>query len=84
MLVINGASAGEDAESHPQQLELKVIIYSVTQSILFIFTAAAWVVFYFSCRAKAEHFDLALLADAVGVEDDQPPPTLNVTPGEAH
>jgi hypothetical protein len=61
---------------------LRLIVYSVIQSLLFIFGAAAWVVFYFSCRAKAEHFDLALLADAVGVEDDQPPDALNVSPGE--
>jgi hypothetical protein len=61
---------------------LRLIVYSVVQSVLFIFGAAAWVVFYFSCRAKAEHFDLALLADAVGVEDDQPTGTLDASPGE--
>lgn len=66
------------------QVELKVGVNAVVQAVVLIFGAAAWVVFYFSCRAKAEHFDLALLADAVGVEDDQPPQTLNVTPGEAH
>jgi hypothetical protein len=35
---------------------------------LFIFTAAGWVVFYFSCRSKHERFDLAILADQVGAD----------------
>ena len=64
------------------QVELRLIVSSMIGSVLFIFIAAAWVVFYFSCRAKAEHFDLALLADAVGTDDEQPTATLNLSPGE--
>jgi uncharacterized membrane protein len=64
------------------QVGLKVSFNAVVQTVVLIFGTAAWVVFYFSCRAKAEHFDLALLADAVGVEDDQSTGTLNVSPGE--
>jgi hypothetical protein len=62
---------------------LQSIVGSLIQSVLFIFVAAAWVVFYFSCRAKAEHFDLALLADAVGTDDEQPSGTLSVSPRPA-
>jgi hypothetical protein len=64
------------------QIHLRVVIASLIQGMIFIFGAAAWVVLYFSCRAKAEHFDLALLADAVGTDDDQPAPILDVSPGE--
>jgi hypothetical protein len=63
--------------------EARLILHSVIHAILFIFSRTAWVVFYFSCRVKAEHFDLALLADAVGIDDDQPPEMLNVSPGQA-
>jgi hypothetical protein len=64
------------------QIHLRVVVASLIQGMIFIFGAAAWVVLYFSCRAKAEHFDLALLADAVGTDDDQPAAILDVSPGE--
>jgi hypothetical protein len=60
---------------------LRVVVSVAVQALLFVFTAAGWVVFYFSCRSKHERFDLAILADAVG--DDQPPGTLNISPGAA-
>jgi hypothetical protein len=80
--VITMAASGMQALIPP--VGLKVGFNAVVQAVVLIFGSAAWVVFYFSCRAKAEHFDLALLADAVGVEDGQPPQTLNVAPGEVH
>jgi len=41
------------------------ITSSLVQSCFFVFSSAAWVIFYFSCRCKTENFDLALLVDAV-------------------
>jgi hypothetical protein len=38
------------------------------QAVLYVFGAAAGVVFYFSARCKLEHFDLQLLADAVAAD----------------
>ena len=60
---------------------LRVVVDVAVQAFLFVFTAAGWVVFYFSCRSKHERFDLAILADAVG--DEQPPEMINISPGEA-
>jgi hypothetical protein len=51
------------------QPELQVIVRSILQSIVSFFIAAVWVVFYFSCRCKAENFDLVVLADSVAAED---------------
>jgi hypothetical protein len=51
------------------QAELRVVIYSILQAIVSFFIAAAWVVFYFSCRCKVENFDLTVLADSVAAED---------------
>jgi hypothetical protein len=63
------------------QIHLKMALGAVTGAIIFILVSAAWVVFYFSCRVKAEHFDLALLADAVGT-DDPTTDNLDVAAGE--
>jgi hypothetical protein len=49
--------------------ELTVILRAIAQSILAIFFSAVLVVFYFSCRCKAENFDLTMLADAVVVSE---------------
>jgi len=50
---------------------LQIGVSVLIQTVLLVFTTAAAVVFYFSCRCKNEHFDLALLAQAVG--EDSPP-----------
>ena len=60
---------------------LSTAIETVLQTVLVAFFSAVWVVFYFSCRAKAEHFDLAMLADAVGAETEAAGP--EVSPGPA-
>lgn len=44
------------------------VITVLVQTALTIFATAAFVVFYFSCRCRHEQFDLALLAQSVGVE----------------
>lgn len=41
---------------------------SVLQSIAFLFSTVAFVVFYFSCRCKIENFDLDLLAENIGAD----------------
>ena len=56
----------------PQQ-HLQVIGQVFAGAIVTILAAAAFVVFYFSCRCKYENFDLTLLAQSVGAE----------SPGEA-
>lgn len=43
-------------------------VISVLQGVLASFGCAAYVVFYFSCRCKAENFDLTLLADSVAAD----------------
>jgi hypothetical protein len=43
---------------------------AVLGCVINIFSAAAMVVFYFSCRCKNEHFDLELLAQNVGIKDE--------------
>jgi hypothetical protein len=62
----------------PQQ-HLAVIAAVALGAVGTIFGAAAFVVFYFSCRCKAENFDLQLLAEAVGAE----PPQLQGDAAEA-
>ena len=47
---------------------LQTIVSVALQAVATIFSAAAIVVFYFSCRCKHEHFDLTLLAQGVGME----------------
>jgi hypothetical protein len=50
---------------------IQVAVNSLVGTALFIFAASASVVFYFSCRCKAENFDLTVLADSVA--RDLPP-----------
>lgn len=45
---------------------ISAVVGSVIDTVLFVFGTAAFVVFYFSCRCKAENFDLKLLAQNVG------------------
>jgi hypothetical protein len=49
-------------------LALHIIINVLVAAVLFLFAAAASVVFYFSCRCKLENFDLTILANSVGEE----------------
>jgi hypothetical protein len=51
------------------QAELKIVVGAICQTIAAIFGAAAWVVFYFSCRCKVENFDLQMLAESVGKDE---------------
>lgn len=52
----------------PQPL-LAAILNALVSGVTFIFMSAVWVVFYFSCRSKAENFDLAMLAEAIEAEE---------------
>lgn len=45
---------------------LSALIYALGNTLVYIFTSAALVTFYFSARCKNENFDLTVLADAVG------------------
>jgi hypothetical protein len=54
---------------------LRVVVLTALQAVLFVFGAAAGVVFYFSSRCKLEHFDLQLLADAVAADARGPETT---------
>jgi hypothetical protein len=47
---------------------VQVVMNAIVGAVSVIFGSAAFVVFYFSCRCKHEQFDLALLAESVGVE----------------
>ncbi len=58
-----GAGAGYIPQPH-----VRIVVSSLIQSAATILWSAAAVVFYFSCRCKLEQFDLALLAQSVGVE----------------
>ena len=80
LVAVIGGSIGAVAGLIPQ-LELRAIILSFLQAAMFVFGAAVWVVFYFSCRARAEHFDLTMLADAVAVDEDQS--DTGLSPGPA-
>jgi hypothetical protein len=66
-----GAAVGTVSAFVPVRL-LGVLITVAAQVCMYVFGAAATVVFYFSCRSKLENFDLALLAEAVGKEDLAP------------
>jgi hypothetical protein len=74
ILFVIGAASGWVPRLIPQA-ELRVIITSIFQAVLSIFAAATMVVFYFSCRCKAENFDLTMLADAVATGEPPPLPS---------
>ncbi len=45
---------------------LSILINLVSQMVLFVFGLAAWVVLYFSARARHDNFDLQVLAEQLG------------------
>lgn len=50
------------------QPHVQVVATAAIQGVATIFASTATVVFYFSCRCKHEQFDLARLAQSVGLE----------------
>jgi hypothetical protein len=72
LLLIINVAIGSAVLFVPQP-HVRVVANAIVAGVLTIFASAAGVVFYFSCRCKHEQFDLALLAQSVGVE----------TPGES-
>ncbi len=71
VLFLIGLLAGLSTQLIPVRL-LQTVAQVFVQAVTYIFGAAATVVFYFSCRCKHEHFDLAILAEAVA-EEEAPP-----------
>ena len=63
-----GAGAGMIPQPHAQ-----VVSIALAQGIAMLLGTCSVVVFYFSCRCKAENFDLQVLADAVGAGADIQP-----------
>ena len=53
------------------QIHAKAVASVVINCIMTVFSSAAMVVFYFSCRCKNEQFDLQLLAQNVGLATDE-------------
>ena len=76
ILVLIQTAIGAMGNLLPQR-ELGAVVNSVLGAVGFVIHSAVWVVFYFSCRSKSEHFDLTMLADAVG-RDDPDLPQLEV------
>ena len=56
------------------QPHIKIVVTVLLQAILQTFGAAAFAIFYFSCRCKADNFDLELLAESIGSDVDSPSP----------
>lgn len=56
------------------QIHAKAAASVVINCIMTIFSSAAMVVFYFSCRCRNEQFDLQLLAENVGLSDAEAGP----------
>jgi hypothetical protein len=54
------------------QVHAKALASVVINCVMTVFSSAAMVVFYFSCRCKNEQFDLQLLAANVGIADAGP------------
>ncbi len=50
------------------QPHIKIVVTVVIQSLFQAFGAAAFAIFYFSCRCKADNFDLELLADSLNTQ----------------
>jgi hypothetical protein len=63
-----GAGAGMIPQPHA-----RVVAIAFAQGIATLLATCSFVVFYFSCRCKAENFDLQVLADAVGADSDVQP-----------
>ncbi len=54
------------SEKFVPMLALRAALQASMEGILITFSACTFVVFYYSCRCKREHFDLSLLADNAG------------------
>jgi hypothetical protein len=59
------------------QLHVAYAVQVFVQTIVLMLMTAAATVFYFSCRCKAEDFDLMILAAAVEAQDDVSAPNRN-------
>jgi hypothetical protein len=55
------------------QPHVQMIVQVLLQAALTLFSTAAMVVFYFSCRCGVENFDLEHLAASVGSDQGKPP-----------
>ena len=64
LLGIAGFGVGYIGNFIPQP-HLQIVVTVVIQSLFQAFGAAAIAIFYFSCRCKADNFDLELLADSL-------------------
>ena len=64
LLGVAGAGVGYIAGLVPQP-HLQVVVSVVIQALFQAFGAAALAIFYFSCRCKADNFDLELLASSI-------------------
>jgi len=60
------------------QVHAKAVISAVINCVTTVFTSAAMVVFYFSCRCGYEQFDLQRLAQNVGLADGDVPADADV------
>ena len=69
--IIN-ACMGAGASMIPQP-HASVVAIAFAQGIATLLATCSMVVFYFSCRCKAENFDLQVLADAVGADANAQP-----------
>jgi hypothetical protein len=67
LLIAIGVGVGAAARFIPQ-LHARLIAAVLLQAAMTVFSAAAFVVFYFSARCKHENFDLTLLAQSVGAD----------------
>jgi hypothetical protein len=61
--IATGAASG--AAGAKPFVFVRLILTSLVQAAVMVFSTAAYVVFYFSCRCKYENFDLEILAQSV-------------------
>lgn len=64
------------------QAHLQIIAQSFLQAFTTVLGLSVSVVFYYSCRCKAENFDLQLLADAISAADKRQSDAAALTPAE--
>ena len=69
LFVISGAINGSVSFIPPRHVA--IIASVLLQAVNGAFWASALAVFYFSCRCKAENFDLELLADAMKADSSE-------------
>jgi hypothetical protein len=70
LLVVIGFGINSGANFIPQP-HVAIVVSVLLQAVNGAFWAAALAVFYFSCRCKAENFDLVLLAEAMKTESPE-------------